>query len=185
MLIFNKSLESFDSAPYDRMASICLLAPDLFSGKYKTVLNVGASMNRFHYSKLFEDAGFEVTVLEAYKPNVDFLKSLNKWNIIEGDVSKYKFNKKFDVTFWWHGPEHVTSDVLPSALENLESATNYITILGSPYGKYEQGAYGGNPYEVHCGHYTPDVFELLGYTYLTIGEKDVPGSNITSVKYRK
>ena len=45
----------------DRKASLLRLIPDIFSGKYKSVLYIGAKERRFHFGQEFRDAKFEIT----------------------------------------------------------------------------------------------------------------------------
>jgi len=172
----------------DRTASLQRMAPDLFD--YKTVLNVGARTNRFHYGDEFKEAGYEITILEPFKANVDYLRTL-PWihETIQGDVRDltifYERNQTFDVVFWWHGPEHVIESDLRGVLPELEKISNHLIVLGCPWGHNPQGAEAGNPWERHLGHYTHNIFEDFGYEVECLGFKNVGGSNITSVKRRK
>lgn len=166
-----------------RYDSLMVLVPDLFTDKYKSVLNIGAHKGRFEFGDMYEKAGYDITILEIYKPNVDYLRGLNKWKVLCGDILTYNFDEKFDVVFWWHGPEHIDREQLSEATKKLESITNHLVIMGCPWGIYKQGVCYGNEHEIHRTYYGVDEFTNLGYDCLTIGTKDVMGSNITSVKY--
>lgn len=181
--MFNQNIESIlNPTNQGRFSSLLLLVPELFTGKYKTVLNIGARESRFDFGNLFEAAGYTISIMEAHKPNADFLKSLNKYEVIEADITTYDFqNRKFDVVFWWHGPEHIDKELLPAVLKKIESCANEVVILGCPWGIYEQGIIEDNPFEVHKSHLLPEDF--AGYKYLTMGNQDQHGSNIAAVKY--
>lgn len=176
------SLETFFQNN-QRLVSLKLLAPDLFSGNFKTILNIGAHEGRFDFGDLFEQVGFDITILEIFKPNVEYLQSLKKWRIIHGDILEYDFKEKFDVVFWWHGPEHIEKDKLSYAVKRIELISNNLVIMGCPWGVYVQGPCYGNEFEIHKSHYDVDDFIKIGYNCFTIGTKNIEGSNITSVKY--
>ena len=169
----------------DRTQSLQRLAPDLF--QHKTVLNIGARTSRFDYGTQFRDAGCEITILEPFGENVEYLRTL-PWvhEVVQGDVrdlSHFKeSDQKFDVVFWWHGPEHVVEKELLEVLPELEKICTHLIVLGCPWGNYPQGEVHNNPYEHHVGHYAHDIFEKFDYNVECLGTQHVAGSNITSVK---
>jgi SAM-dependent methyltransferase len=169
----------------DRTLSLGRLVPDLF--KHKTVLNIGARTNRFDYGQQFREAGYNITILEPFAQNVEYLRTLS-WiqEVVQGDVRDLKHFKnkgqKFDVVFWWHGPEHVIEDDLRGVLPELDKICNNLIVLGCPWGHYPQGHIHNNPWEEHVGHYSHHVFEEFGYDVECLGIQNVAGSNITSVK---
>ena len=168
-----------------RTKSLKGLIPDIFS--HSTVLYVGARTERFDYGEEFMDSRYKITVLEVYKENVDYLKTI-PWitEVIHGDVRWFTSDKKWDIVFWWHGPEHIHKKELPLTLKNLESMANKAVVLGCPWGKYDQHALEGNPYEVHVSAYGFEDFINLEYSVDCIGKKDIPRlSNLTAVKYIK
>jgi hypothetical protein len=173
------------SSGQDRTDSLKRLTPDLFD--YKTVLNIGARTSRFDYGEDFKKANYDITILEPFLPNVQYLKTISWVNkVIQGDVRDLSYfikNKiKFDVVFWWHGPEHIPEDDLRKVLPELEKISNHLVVLGCPWGDYPQGHIDGNPYEAHVGSYSYDIFEDYDYEVECLGEYNVPGSNVTSVK---
>lgn len=184
-MIRNVALEScIEPRNYDRLASLLLLAPNLFREEYKTVLYIGARESRFDFGNLLGRAGYKITILEAHQANAIHLNSLGLYEVIHGDITTYDFQKrKFDIVFWWHGPEHIEFDQLENTVKKLESIASKLVILGCPYGIYEQGELEGNPYEVHKSHHIPHEFICLNYDVIQIGEKDIHGSNITAVKH--
>jgi len=172
----------------DRTASIMRMVPGLFiKNYYKSILNIGAGPNRFDYSDEFKQAGYDVTVMEYYQDNCDNLKISMPWlkNIICGDVKNINLSEKYDVVFWWHGPEHLLSDDISPTVMNLERLCNKVIILGCPWGEYKTECGGPTDYNPagHNSHNDYQIFENIGYSVECLGSKDVHGSNITAVKY--
>jgi hypothetical protein len=164
-----------------RRNSIIHLVPGVFKGEYKTVLNIGANAGRFSFGEDFRAAGYEITVLELYQVNVDSLKKLG-WvkNAFCGDIRTFTTQEKYDVIFWWHGPEHVYEKELPPILQNLEKMCSKVVILGCPWGLST-----ADP--THISHYDYGTFEKLGYTVDCLGEKNCfkpyVASGMVGVKY--
>ena len=182
-LIFNEGVKEYSST--DRTESLRRLAPNLFD--YDTVLYIGAKSDRFHYGDEFREAGYDITVLEAFQRNVNNLREYS-WlkEVVHGDVRDLSYfldkGQKFDVVFWWHGPEHVLEGELDKVVPQLEKVANRLVVMGCPWGRYDQGVIDGNPYERHVWAYSHDFFEKHGYSVECLGEPHVIGSNITSVK---
>jgi len=154
--------------------------PDLLrNGQGKSVLYVGATPHRFQMGRELFEAGYKITLLEAFKQHYDYYED-HPWleQRIYGDVRYIKNlanGQKWDVVVWWHGPEHVNKDELPEVLKDLESVADLV-ILGCPWGQNIHGMIGGNPYSVHeCHHDTTD-FEQLGYEARTLGQKNNPNT---------
>jgi hypothetical protein len=167
-----------------RTESLLRLMPDLFSER--SVLYIGARSDRMDYGEEFKKAKATIDVLEIYKPNVDYLKKINWINeVFLGDVRTFNIEKKYDVIFWWHGPEHILESELKSTLDRLEKKAETAVILGCPWGEFHQGPDYGNENEIHESHYDYTIFEDLGYTVECLGNKNTHGSNITSIKFLK
>ena len=165
-----------------RTASLNRLIPELFNNQ--SVLYVGARTDRMDYGDNFRDGGSTVDVLEIFEPNVAYLKTVDWINEVHcGDVRTFSTDKKYDIVFWWHGPEHIPEKDLPATLALLEDNAKVAVVLGCPWGNFPQGHLHSNPNEEHVSHYNYDIFEDLGYSVECIGQKDTPGSNITCVKY--
>lgn len=110
------------------------------------------------------------------------LEPIDLINVIQGDVRKPPKDKKYELVFWWHGPEYIHRNELNDTIEQLETiATKYI-ILGCPWGVFKQGELDNNPYEKHVTHWTGEEFEQLGFKIERLRKKDKRGSNITAVK---
>jgi len=148
----------------------------------QTLLYVGAR-ERTQLLELFVDAKFRITVLEAWAPNCALLrKRQDIHEIIQADISELvtKTDRAWDVVLWWHGPEHVESQLLRRTLQDIKKIARYMVVLGCPWGIYPQDSLYSNPYEVHVSHLYPEFFKELGYSTETLGRKDTPGSNITA-----
>ena len=162
--------------------------PDL--GTLGRTLYVGANTRRFDLYRLFEPSS--LYVLEAWDPNVRALRQathLPLAGVILGDVlqaaelPEIAALAPFDLLCWWHGPEHVAEGLLapfigPSG--RLHRLYSRAVLMGAPWGRYEQGAAGGNPYEVHRSTLLPVFFENLGYQVNTVGRQDCPDGHITA-----
>jgi len=181
-------IDKRDPVGMDRRRSLLRLVPDLFMGTYKSVLYVGATGNSTAFLPEFRRAEYNITIIEAFLQNYHSLIKEHKGLfdfINQGLIEDFNppGGRRYDVIFWWHGPEHVEEERLPGILRRIEGFGNRLVILGCPWGRYRLGAKDGNPYEVHRAYYYPEMFIGLGYDRVEcLGEADVPGSNITSVK---
>ena len=161
--------------------------PDLFSGKYKSVLYVGANHLRQHFLPDFVKYYQRITVIEVFERNVTYLKEhYGKPNvdIIRGDVRNVGdlVRERFDICFFWHGPEHLERNEIAGMLSTLEQLTNHIVILGMPYGHYMQGPEYENVHESHMWDIYPEDMEAFGYRTDTIGKPDDTLSNMMAWK---
>lgn len=144
----------------------------------QTVLYVGATPFRFQMGRELFEAGCKITLLEAHKPFANHYEG-HPWleEVIHGDVRDIKKivgDRLWDVTVWWHGPEHVRLEELETTLTGIESITSKLVILGSPWGRNLHGMVSGNPYSVHQNHLDIGDLSLLGYATRTLGKKDNP-----------
>jgi hypothetical protein len=163
-----------------RFKQITKNVPQLFDfGGGKELLYIGASPSRFQFGEELIRCGYNVTILEAWAKNALHYTTRRDLRVDIGDVSQFETLKgrRCDVTFWWHGPEHITRSKLPTVLQEVEWITSKLVVLGCPWGEYKQGEYGGNPYEKHLSTLDKDFFVDLGYNVSTVGEKDVPNKN--------
>jgi hypothetical protein len=165
-----------------RTESLKRIAPDLFC--CESALYVGADRIRFDYGEDFISSKCRLTVLEAWRENIEALTGRpGISSLVHGDVSEMSFpDKSFDAVFWWHGPEHVEAGKLVDTIRRMESAARKMVVLGCPRGAYPQGAYGGNPFEEHKTHLGESFFSEMGYAVECLGDRDQIGSNITAVK---
>jgi hypothetical protein len=126
----------------------------------------------------------EIVCLEIWEPNVKALRKTDFFDEVwHGDIADratlLSVAGRFDLIFWWHGPEHVS---FPQAIDTCNRLHAAVVVCACPWGKYEQGACFGNPYEVHASALLPEDFERLGYEVTVSGKRDVPKSNIFAVK---
>jgi hypothetical protein len=152
---------------------------DVYS--YNTVLYIGARIDRADFLGEFQKNNYRIDILEIYKPNLDFLRQI-EWinNVIEGDVQNIEslVNCKYDIIFWWHGPEHIDNEKLEITLNKLKKFSNKLVICGCPWGIYKQGEIKGNFWETHLSSLYPINFEKLNFKTKTLGEINKKGSNI-------
>ena len=159
--------------------------PGLF--RSQAVLYVGADKHRSRHAQTFQRWGAELTLLEPFAPNCRhyFERGAPFRHIVQGNVVTLKRERlsrpRYDVAFWWHGPEHVTREQLPAALANLESVADLV-VCGCPWGLFPQPAAYGNPDEEHRSHLDAGDFETHGYTVATFGAKDVPPGSLLAWK---
>ncbi|MDD4804176.1 MAG: hypothetical protein PHN69_03295, partial [Candidatus Pacebacteria bacterium] len=168
-----------------RSENLIALVPDVF--KHKSVLYIGARPDRTDFLQNFINAGYEISILEIYKPNVEYFKNNSRFTeVIEGDVKEFNTSKKYDVVFWWHGPEHVEEDKIKNTLKKLESITEYDLVLGCPWGSVMQGNdHNDNPNEEHINFIKTGYFENMGYKTSYFGLENNMGSNIIAFKNLK
>jgi hypothetical protein len=164
------------STPPERLNSLLTLFPNVF--QYKKVFYIGVS-NRFQLGQQLKDNNCSVTVLEADSKHYEIVRK-NDWlcEVIQGDILNFSFNKRYDVIYWWHGPEHVYLNELDKALTKIENNARFI-VLGCPWG-INKNKYLG--YQEHKSHLLPNFFHNRGYKTECIRKPNVVWSHITSVK---
>jgi len=169
---------------YLRLEKLQKLVPDLFN--YKTLLYIGASRERAELLNEFKNKGYKIDIIEAFKPNFEYLvKNVRVNKIFHGDIRSFEFNKKYDVVLWWHGPEHVRGEEVEPTLKKVLKLTKKILVLGCPFGSLKQGKVHENPYESHLSYFDVGFFEKWGFKVEYVGEKDFIGSSIIAVKDAK
>lgn len=171
----------------DRTASLWRLYPEIFT-ENRTVLYIGAREDRFDYSDMFNHFKIEITILEAWEKNCEVLTKKGL-NVICGDVRNIEnipgiTGNKWDLVFWWHGPEHVEADEVQETIIKLMKLRSNVVVLGCPWGVFEQGELGGNPYERHVSAIYPEMLEYCGYTVEALGKPDTIGSGLVAVEER-
>lgn len=163
-------------------------APELFSGGYGSALYVGANRRRQHFLDDLVAACGRVVVIEAFRENADFVRSAYEGRgvrVIQGDVrgvAGLVGGERFDVSLFWHGPEHLTAAEAPGVIRALESVTNRLVVLGMPHGVSHQGSEYGNDYERHLWHVYPEDMRRLGYETSTAGGTGGKGGNMAAWK---
>lgn len=133
-----------------------------------TVLYVGARPGRMNGLQELRLFGHRVTLLEAFEPNCEAFRKMPELveRVVHGDVrdaAKLELGR-FDIVFWFHGPEHVHRHELAGVLRALEGMADRVVVLGSPWGEWPQGEAYGNPYEVHVSALEAADYARLGYS---------------------
>lgn len=156
---------------------------------YDTLLYVGASPDRFELVDEFYYAGYEIDVLEIWKPNFTALEILNqRWKIFNkvmlGDVREVEeiLQHQYDVIVFWHGPEHLHLNDFVPTIRKLEDFAKRLLICGCPVGDYPQGPVKGNFYEEHASSLFPEDFKKLGFKTSTLRRSPGRGSNLLAWK---
>jgi len=165
----------------DRLRVLLKLVPQIADGK--TCLYIGASKSRFQLGAWLHEAGYEITLIEAFPENAAYYTKDERVSkvVCANIIAIADTIGHPDIIVWWHGPEHVTRQEMGYVLPKLESRARIGVILATPYGRYVQGKAYGNPWERHLWHPMPEDFE--GYEVETIGEPgDGPQSCIVAWK---
>lgn len=155
---------------------------DIF--KHKSVLYVGANTHRCHILPSFRNRGYKIDIVEPFEMNCkhyDGVIGINK--VHHSTIIEFKPEKKYDVVFWWHGPEHINRDKLEATLKHMESMADKYVVLACPWGDNAQDAIDGNNYEIHRSSLYQKDFEEYGYHAKTIGIVDTYGSNLLAWKH--
>ena len=161
--------------------------PELFAGEYRSALYVGANRRRQHFLDDLVAACERVAVIEAFRENADFIRSAygpRGVRVVHGDVRGVAglAGGRFDVSFFWHGPEHLAAGEAPGVIGALESVTDRLVVLGMPHGESPQGSEYGNDYERHLWNVYPADMRRLGYETSTAGGSGGRGGNLAAWK---
>lgn len=152
----------------------------LYVGFNRHIPSQGIEYKKWWYD-LFVSKGFsKFTILEIFSMNVEFAEKyfiLDRdidIDVVEGNVlsaSKYFKDKEFDVSLWWHGPEHVYEEEIDLALKELELITSKFIIIGCPNGMQVQKAVYGNANEIHLSGPDEKFFKNRGFLTKVISRK--------------
>jgi hypothetical protein len=152
--------------------------------RFANCLYIGANQRRQFLLPELIRLGYEVDICEAHHPNCRWLvynhSNLGFRSLHEGDVLSLTPRVKYDLVFWYHGPEHVERELLPEYLKHLEEIGDLV-ILGAPKGPCPQGVVDGNLLEAHRWDVYPEDLQSFGYTTSEMRRiEDVP--NIVAMK---
>lgn len=157
----------------ERIALVTLHLPELFDGLGKTLLYVGASLERFQLGNELHAAGYEITLIEAFMLHVQHYighKCIARAVLCDvRNVIEMAAGERWDVSVWWHGPEHIKASELGWVLRDLESVTNDLVLLGCPWGHSNVDVVGGNLYSLHLNHLKTSDLEAFGYKTAALG----------------
>ncbi len=166
-----------------RLAQLQACVPEVFAAG--TLLYVGASPRRSQFLPELLDAGRAVTLLEIWPDNCRHFAALGV-QVVCGDVREVATlrlpRERYDLAFWWHGPEHIQRRDLSRALAGLEQRARLV-VIGCPWGRSPQAEVDGNIHQRHVATLEPADFLALGYRVDTIGRAGGGSrSNILAVK---
>jgi hypothetical protein len=154
----------------------------------RTILYVGAHPRSRAFSDEFATFA-DVTLLEPWLPNVGhYVARMGQpfRRVVHGVAMAVPWllaGEPFGAAFWWHGPEHVAGPDLGPSLDALQYTTSLL-VVGCPWGRYEQGAEYGNPFERHLSAIYPLDLVALGFTVRTIGAMDDPNGALVAWRMR-
>lgn len=162
--------------------------PDITA--YKSVLYIGANLNRMEMVDVLFQAGCRIDVLEIWPRNYEGLRLWNKTaqkftTILCGDVREWNRANSHDTVMWWHGPEHIPRPHLGPTLARLEAAARIMVVVACPSGKVPQGEAYGNPWETHANYIYGRDLRDFGYRINILGKTDREGSNLIGWKRRR
>lgn len=162
-----------------RMVALLTLCPWLQKGTGKTLLYVGAMPTRQDFLAELIGWGWTVEILEVWEPYRAFLETIEGVRAVHiGDVRTCQPGV-YDSVFWFHGPEHLPKDDVPTALQNCEDMARHAVVIGMPFGDTGSGATEGNHYNEHKSAWQGPDLEPFGYRWMVT---HVGYRNITAVK---
>ena len=172
--------ETFDSGDIAEKRVVVEEIPEILSGGGKPALYVGASAWRAYMLGDLVRWGWQPEVLEIWPENVYFVKRAWGFPVIQGDVATIPLARIYGLCLWWHGPEHIRKEDLPSTLAKLEAQCD-IVVLGCLAGHDPQPVLYGNSCEGHLWDVSPDDFRALGYS-VRVEPRPNHSPNITAWK---
>ena len=153
-----------------------------------SMLYIGANAEMATGLRDWHEAGWVITVVEVWPP---FLRQLHEGPlaglvdaVVEGDVrylERLPLEKQYDVTIWYHGPEHIEYNDFQPCVRKLEAMTSRLVVLGAPWG--DTLGTGLHEYASHVSMYTEADFWSIGYQTATQGELDAPDGNLMGWKW--
>lgn len=187
--IKSKSREVFKERFTSKRASVGALM-ELVS--FNSVLYIGASarlkrpgirLKKLYFAEQLAECCDYVDLLEIWPENIEGLKDTPPFRkLILGDARTIDehVDQKYDLIFWWHGPEHIYEYEIPRTVEKMKRVCNKHIIFGCPWGIYEQGITYGNPHEEHKSHLQPEFYENLGFLTAVSNQSNHKNGNITA-----
>lgn len=129
---------------------------------------IGACARRSDY--LFHFGQSERTVvLEIWGPYCEELNKIYEMKLVQGDVRAIPLKGRFELVFWWHGPEHLWSWDMKGAVAECERVCSGTVVIGCPWGSRPNKGRDNNPYQMHNSSHYPEEFWALGYKVATKG----------------
>jgi len=161
-----------------------LIPAYLKDGYGKRMLYVGGHLRygrNLQMSAYFRAAGYTIDVIEVFPDNIVQLMNI-KWigRLIEGDVRLFLPYFTYDLVVFWHGPEHLPKEEVPTLLDKMKTYANAV-IFATPNGNYTQEEVYGNPYEKHESTWYVEDFVKLDMAASAIGNPDEENGNIIAI----
>lgn len=155
--------------------------PDIFEAE--SLLYVGG---HFHFGRDLQMTRFfkcPIDVVEVWPENVrDMTGDPRLRHVFLCDIRDFDSIYPYDVTMFWHGPEHLRIYEMRELIDKMKKYTKKYIVFATPNGIYEQGPEYGNPYERHKTHWTKEAFEFLGLKADAVGDKNKRNGNIIAWK---
>ena len=178
----------------DRYELLTQNIPQLFDPDYSplNILYIGAHHKQLDMVSELREVDHKLTLLELHERFAQRY-TLKEYehdlfdNIVVGDVrnldpgslkvlrGRWPDPPVFNVTFWWHGPEHIREHEIVPTISGLERITKHLIVIACPWGKTKLSVKVDNgkiPGQVHLSDIYPDTFNAMGYKTQTIGEAD-------------
>ena len=150
----------------ERLKQLQRCIPDIFT--FTDVLYIGGHLKygrNVQIGRLFEN----IEIVEAFEGNVNELRQAG-YKVYHSDIMTWRPEKKYQVSMFWHGPEHLYDWQVPILIDKLKGCTTDLIVFATPFGVYDQGPEYGNDYETHRSHWRAADFEKLGMESDEMGE---------------
>lgn len=151
------------------------------------MLYIGGSTKHFDCGSKFHDVGHEITLLEIWPVYANAMSTSERvQHVVIGDVRLVDTlrlpHTTYDYVVWLNGPEHIPPYDFEATMTKLETLTDRVILLASPWGHMEWPAEDGNPHMRHQSHWYPEDYERLGYRYVAVWPVDRAGGFLMAWK---
>lgn len=132
----------------------------------------------------------QITYLEIYGGYCNRFAN-REYEIIQGDVTeidRYISAGNFDLICWFHGPEHISHEKMPTTFNKIKQMCNKGFVTICPFGSYYDGAPSqDNVYEDHIQSNLSinDFSEVLDASFFSVGTKDAPDAVIFGYYFKE
>ena len=155
--------------------------PDILT--FKSMLYVGGHLRFGRDLQMTKFFKCPIDCVEIWPENVKQLETSPRLrHVWLSDIRDFSPQWTYELTMFWHGPEHLLKDEVVSLLLKIAQYTTKMIVFATPNGVYTQGAEYGNPHEVHQSHWYPSDFEKIGMEVDYIGSPDKKQGNIIAWK---
>ena len=177
-----------------RTTQISSYVPGLWTAK--TVLYIGANIERFHFGYAFKSMADEMAgqrmqqifdVIEINRSRAKELKEAHQWisRVIVGDVrdiDDLPIRDHYWATVWSHGPTILPSEDIVDTIDKLEAISMFLVIT-CPWGRYKhRPADETHELDTNISELRPMFFIERGFAVHCVGRPNRNGSNILAWK---